>query len=169
MSQDTVTVGDGIEIPHHPFLEANKSSPCAFCGSDTILGLAIDKPEYLDSSQCSSKGKYNAGGCLPSPFSTLAGSGNLDRNIVSILLPKDDDDNIRIPPGNIMFGGIDEALYEGPMSTHPFYPPGTTQCTSKLHLQAYHTSMAPSSPLNPSMATPPAYTHTSHGLSYLPS
>lgn len=138
VSQDTVTVGDGIEIPHHPFLEANKSSPCAFCGSDTILGLAIDKPEYLDSSQCSSKGKYNAGGCLPSPFSTLAKSGNLDRNIVSILLPKDDEDDIRIPSGNIMFGGIDEALYEGPMSTHPLYPPGTTQ----WHIEATSASVS---------------------------
>lgn len=137
VSQDTITVGDGIQIPHHPFLEANRSWPCAICMSDTILGLAIDKPDYVDSSQCSSKGENNSGGCLPSPFSTLAKSGTLDRNVVGIILPRDDDD-LRAPPGEIMFGSLDEDLYEGPLSTHPLYPPGTTQ----WHIEATSASVS---------------------------
>lgn len=158
VSQDTVTVGDGIEIPHHPFLEANKSWPCALCESDTILGLAIDKPEYVDPSQCSSKGKNNSGGCLPSPFSTLAKSGTLDRNIVSILLPRDDDDDIRVPPGEIVFGSLDEGLYEGPLSTHPLYPPGTTQ----WHIEATSASVSSANGTLLASESLPGYTARLH-------
>ena len=112
VSLDTLTVGDGIHINHHPFLEANRTSPGAFPGADTIFGLAIDEPIY---------GKPSLH-FLPSPLATLVEQYTLDRNVVSILLPKDDDDL-----GDIMFGGLDEALYEGDLSTHPLYPPGTTQ------------------------------------------
>ncbi len=137
VAQDTITVGDGVEIRHHPFLEANRSSPCVLCGSDTILGLAIDKPEDVDPSQCSSKGKYNSGGCLASPFATLAKSGALDRNVVSIFLPRDYDGDVRAPPGEILFGALDQNLYTGLLSTHPLYPPGKSQ----WHIEATSVSV----------------------------
>lgn len=162
VAEDTITVGDGIEIPHHPFLEANRSSPCIACGSDTILGLAIDKPEYADPSGCDSKGKINSAGCLPSPFSTLAKSGNLDRNIVSIYLPRDDSDDMRVLPGDIMFGGLDEDLYEGPLSTHPLHPPGSTQ----WHIEA--NSVSVSSPNGTLLASESLPGHTAHLHTHYP-
>jgi len=113
VSQDTLAVGDGIHVPHLPFLEANYTSPTFLEGAvDTVIGLAIDKPRYLESSHH----------FLPSPFATLVKENVLDRNIVSILLPRNDDDL-----GDIMFGDLDEALYEGDLSSHPLYPSDTTQ------------------------------------------
>jgi hypothetical protein len=44
VSNDTITVGDGLHIDHQPFLEAYSSSTGPFGGADTILGLAINKP-----------------------------------------------------------------------------------------------------------------------------
>ena len=111
VSRDTLTVGDGVHILRHPFLEANYTS-ISFYGADTILGLAIDQPAYFKPSEH----------FLPSPFATLVQQDVLDRNVVSILLPKDDDDL-----GDIMFGNVDASLYEGKLSAHPLYPPGSTQ------------------------------------------
>lgn len=167
VAQDTITVGYGIEIPQHPFLEANKSSPCALCGSDTILGLAIDKPDFVDPSQCSSRGKNESGGCLPSPFNTLAKSKILDRNIVSILLPRNDDADMRAPPGDIMFGGLDEDLYEGPLTTHPLHPPGTTQ----WHIEATSASVTTANGTLIASESFPGYTarlHTNYPFTALP-
>jgi hypothetical protein len=167
VAQDTITVGDGIEIRRHPFLEANRSSSYVFDGSDTILGLAIDKPEYVDSSQCSSKGKYDSGGCLPSPFATLARLGILDRNVVSIILPRDDDGDIRAPPGEILFGALDQNLYDGPLSTHPLYPPGTTQ----WHIEATSVSVSAANGTLLASEALPGYTarlHTQFPFTVLP-
>ncbi|MCJ1460662.1 Vacuolar protease A [Mycoblastus sanguinarius] len=114
VSVDTITVGDGVRIPHHPFLEASQSSVGPFGEEDTILGLAIDKPLYEFPDRPSQHK-------LPSPFATMAEKGNLDRNVVALLLPKGDRDL-----GDIMFGDLDSDLYEGELSTHPLYPEGTT-------------------------------------------
>ena len=111
VSRDTLTIGDGVHVLRHPFLEANQTTT-SFPGADTVFGLAIDQPAYIEPSEH----------FLPSPFATLIEQNALDRNIVSILLPKNDDDL-----GDIWFGNIDDSLYEGEFSTHPLYPPGTTQ------------------------------------------
>ena len=114
VSSDTLTIGDGIHIPHHPFLEANQSGfdQNRIFDVDTILGLAIDEPNP----------QYAIPHFLPSPMSTLIREGGLDRNVVSLLLPKDDGDL-----GDLMIGGVDESLYSGKPSTHPLYPSGTSQ------------------------------------------
>ena len=99
VSRDTLTIGSDIRISHHPFLEANRTgSGFSQLGYDTIFGLAIDEPGYLDSPHH-----------LPSPFATLIQEKTLDRNVASLLLPMDDDD-----VGDLMFGDLEEALYEGP-------------------------------------------------------
>ena len=113
VSNDTITVGDGLHIQNQPFLEAYTSSTSFFGGLDTILGLAINKPLWAGPDD-------PAQHQLPSPFSVLAKQGTLDRNVVSILLPYSDADL-----GDILFGDIDSSLYhEGTLTTHALYPPG---------------------------------------------
>ena len=120
VSRDTITLGDGVHISHHPFLEADRieASFLFFNDDDTFLGLAI----------AGTSPQYQAPHYLPSPMSTLIREGSLDRNIVSMLLPRDDDDL-----GDLMFGAVDEALYSGDLSTHPLYPPDTTQWQIELN------------------------------------
>ena len=92
VSGDTISVGGGVHIPHHPFLEANTTFlPTLPLDIDTTLGLAIDKPCYQDPSHL----------FFPSLFATLVAEGDLDRNVVSIHLPRDDGDL-----GDLLFGGL---------------------------------------------------------------
>ena len=117
LSLDTVTVGSDVHIPAHPFLEASELSLGALLAadSDTVLGLAIEKPSFKIPEDRSSTH-------LPSVLSTIKRSKALERNIFSILLPRDETDL-----GDLTFGAINTEMYEGEMSTHPLYPPNASE------------------------------------------
>ncbi|KAL9614022.1 MAG: hypothetical protein Q9167_001502 [Letrouitia subvulpina] len=116
LSLDTITLGDYIQIPKHEFLEASqfREAPFLFEAVDTTLSLAIDSPLREDTLNAPKEH-------LPGLLSTMKKENVLDRNIFSILLPRNEADL-----GEITFGAINDELYEGELSKHPLFPANTS-------------------------------------------
>ena len=114
VSFDTVTLGEGVKVQHHPFVEAEQSSsgPWAPDLVDSVLGLSMSRPVVNTTMT-----KH----FLPGILETMAKEKTLDHNIFSLLLPRGDGDT-----GDLMFGDYDKAFFEGELSTHPLYPDNTT-------------------------------------------
>ena len=92
VSCDSVTLGKGVEIQHHPFVEAEESSSGAWAPDsvDSVLGLSIARPPVNTETT-----KH----FLPGILETMAKEKTLDHNIFSLLLPRGDGDL-----GDLMFG-----------------------------------------------------------------
>ena len=114
VSLDTVTLGGGVEVKHHPFVEAKQSSSGIWAPDsvDSVLGLSMARP-VVNTTMV----KH----FLPGILETMAQEKTLDFDIFSILLPRGDGD-----VGDLMFGDFDEALFEGEFSTLALYPDNTT-------------------------------------------
>ena len=114
VSFDSVTLGGGVEVQHHPFVEAEQSSsgPWAPDSVDSVLGLSMARPVVNTTMT-----KH----FLPGILETMAKEKTLDHNIFSLLLPRGDGD-----VGDLMFGDYDKAFFEGEFLTLPLYPDNTT-------------------------------------------
>ncbi|CAF9928767.1 MAG: Vacuolar protease A [Heterodermia speciosa] len=114
VSSDSVTLGEGVEVQHHPFVEAEQSSsgPWAPESVESVLGLSMKRP-VVDTGMT----KH----FLPGILETMAEEKTLDRDVFSLLLPRGDGDR-----GDLVFGDYDKALFKGELSTHPLYPENTT-------------------------------------------
>lgn len=114
VSLDTVTLSGGIEVPHHPFVEAEQSSsgPWAPSSVDSVLGLSMARP-FVNTTMT----KHFLSGILE----TMVKEKTLDHNVFSLLLPRGDG-----YLGDLMFGDFDKTLFEGELSTHSLYPDNST-------------------------------------------
>ena len=107
-SQDSVHVA-GMEVENLLFGEATsfwrQEDVSDYKSWDGILGLA-------PSIRVNNNGPF--ANILQNPFHSMVSQGLLDRNVFGLKLSRGVDD-----PGEIMFGGINEDLYEGELKTLP--------------------------------------------------
>ncbi|KAE9380048.1 acid protease [Stipitochalara longipes BDJ] len=126
LSEDVLTFADGLQIPGQVFHDIKYYQWVDYYYTDlfdsAVLGLTIDKQWFPGN-----RGPPEAENILPSPFRSMIDNNLLDENKFSIVWPSETQKE-----GSLTFGGYDETLLYGELTSLPLFPENTTKWQVEL-------------------------------------